>query len=79
VDGRDQLITLSVQSVDFAVLRSHLQQPRSVAISGRTAYCGQYGQAMLYLPLGTRRVLSIAAPCPLASEFAAGAMKRLAR
>jgi hypothetical protein len=71
------LMTLSVQSVDFAKLRSQLSQPRAVAVSHRTAYCGQYGQAMLYLPLAGRRVLSIAGPCQMAKKLAVTAMERL--
>jgi hypothetical protein len=71
------LMTLSVQSADFAKLRSQLSQRRAVAVSHRTAYCGQYGQAMLYLPLAGRRVLSIAGPCQMAKKFALTAIERL--
>jgi hypothetical protein len=75
-DGQGML-TLAVQSVDFAKLRSQLRQPRSVTVSGRTAYCGQYGQTMLYLPLGRHKVLSIAGPCPMAQEIAVRAVEHL--
>ncbi|HEY7120916.1 MAG TPA: hypothetical protein VH329_00025 [Solirubrobacterales bacterium] len=71
------MLTLAVQSVDFAKVRSQLRQPRSVTVSGRTAYCGQYGQAMLYLPLKGNRVLSIAGPCRMAQQIAVRAVERL--
>jgi hypothetical protein len=71
------MLTLSVQSVDFARLRSQLRQPRSVTVSGRTAYCGQYGQAMLYVPVGGHRVLSIAGPCAMAQRIAVRAVEQL--
>jgi hypothetical protein len=73
----ESLMTLSVQSADFARLRSQLRQARAVTVSHRTAYCGQFGQAMLYLPLASHRVLSIAGPCPLAKQFALTAVERL--
>ena len=71
------LVTLAVQSVDFKKLRSQLRQPQRLQISQQTAYCGQYGQAMLYVPLSRGRVLSIAAPCKVAKEFAATALRQL--
>jgi hypothetical protein len=76
-DG-DSFVTLAVQPLDFDKLRSALQQRRRVAVSDRTGYCGHFGQDMLYVPLGRGGVLSVAAPCALAKQFAAKAVKRLA-
>ena len=73
----DGLVTLAVQSVSFRTLAPLIRQPRRFRVSDRIAYCGQYGQAMLYLPLSPRQVLSIAAPCPVARQFAAKAVQRL--
>jgi hypothetical protein len=70
-------VTVAVQSVSFEDLRGALGQPRQVQVSNRTAYCGQYGQAVLYVPLTRGRVLSIAGPCPVATQFAAKAVPRL--
>lgn len=76
-ETRDFLVTLAVQSVTFRALAPLIRQPRRIRISDRIAYCGQYGQEMLYLPLPHGRVLSIAAPCPVARQFAARAIQRL--
>ena len=73
----DGLVTLAVQSVSFRTLAPLIRQPRRIRVSDRIAYCGQYGQAMLYLPLSPGQVLSIAAPCPVARQFAARAVQRL--
>lgn len=70
-------VTVAVQSVSFEELRGALGQPREVHVSDRTAYCGQYGQPVLYVPLARGRVLSVAGPCPVATQFAAKAVPRL--
>ena len=43
----------------------------------RTAYCGQYGQAVMYVPLSKGRVLSITGACGTAKQFASAAVRRL--
>ena len=73
----DGFVTLAVQTVDFRELKPQLQQPQRVAVSDRTAYCGQYGQAMLYLPLSRGRVLTVSGPCRVAKQFAATALRQL--
>jgi hypothetical protein len=70
-------VTLAVQSVDFDKLKRRIQEPRRVDVSSRSAYCGTYGQPMLYAPLSGTRVLSVAGPCAVAKQFAAKAMQRL--
>jgi hypothetical protein len=75
-DGRS-FVTLAVQSVDFARIKPRLRLPRRVTVGDRTAYCGTYGQPMLYVPLSRGRVLSVAAQCAIARRFAARAVRRL--
>jgi hypothetical protein len=75
-DGRS-FVTLAVQSVDFAKLRPRLRLPRRVTVGDRTAYCGTYGQPMLYLPLASGRVLSVAGRCDIARRFARRAVRQL--
>jgi hypothetical protein len=70
-------VTVAVQSLSFKKLKPRLRQSRRVTVSRRTAYCGQYGQAMLYVPLSGGRVLSVAGPCPVARRFAAAAVQRV--
>jgi hypothetical protein len=74
----DRFVTLAMQQTELAKLRHRLQGDRAVQVAKRTAYCGTYGQPMLYLPVSNGRVLSIAAPCKVATGFAATAARRLA-
>ena len=76
-EAGESFITIAVQTVEFGKLRPQLRQPQRVELSGRTAYCGQYGQPMLYLPLSQGRVLTIAGPCRVARQFAAAALRQL--
>jgi hypothetical protein len=73
----DGFITLAVQSQDIAQLKRSIRRLRRVDVSDRTAYCGIYGQPMLYLPLSRGRVLSVAARCQVARRFAVKAVPRL--
>ena len=75
--SHERFVTLSVQGVEFGQIRRKLGDGRQISIGDRTGYCGTYGGKMLYVPLGRGRVLSVAAPCKLASEFAARALPRL--
>jgi hypothetical protein len=75
-DGRS-FVTLAVQSMDFAKVRPRLRLPRRVTVGARTAYCGTYGQPMLYVPLSGGRVLSVAGRCGIAAEFARRAVRQL--
>jgi hypothetical protein len=70
-------ITLVVQRVDFKRLRPQIRERRRIAIASRSAYCGTYGQQMLYMPLAGSRVLSIAGPCDIARQFATEALPQL--
>jgi hypothetical protein len=73
----DAFVTLAVQSVEFGELRRQMRRSRRIEVAERGAYCGTHGQPVLYLPVRGGRVLSIAAPCAVAREFAARAVRRL--
>ena len=75
-DGK-AFVTLSVQPVEVDKVRRKLQQARSVSVGDRTAYCGQYGQTMLYVPLARSRALAVGAPCGVAQRFAEQAVREL--
>lgn len=77
VSGKS-FVTVAVQGASFAKLRKQLGKPQAVTVGGRAGYCGKLGQPMLYVPLGTRKLLTVAAPCPIAKAFAATAVQRLA-
>lgn len=77
-EGGDRFITLAVQSVDFRKLRRQLHDVQKVPAADATAYCAKLGQPMLYVPLSRRRVLSVAAPCDVATRFASAAVPQLA-
>jgi hypothetical protein len=70
-------ITLAVQPLDFDRVKKQMRSRQAVEVGNRSAYCGTYGQPMLYVSLSGRRVLSVAAPCDVAKQFAARAVARL--
>jgi hypothetical protein len=75
-NGRS-FVTLAVQALDFAKVKPRLRVPRRVTVGDRTAYCGTYGQPMLYVPLSGGRVLSVAGRCAIARRFASRAVRQL--
>jgi hypothetical protein len=70
-------ITLAVQSLDFDRVKKKIRRRQALTVGSRSAYCGTYGQPMLYVSLSGKRVLSVAAPCPVAKQFATRALARL--
>lgn len=72
-----RFVTLAVQTVDFAKLKRQIRNTRRISVSDRSGLCGTLGQPMLYVPLSAGRVLSISAPCAVATRFAATAVSRL--
>jgi hypothetical protein len=72
-----RFVTVAVQPLTLARVKRQLKGRERVALPGRTAYCGVYGQAMLYAGLSGGRVLAIGGRCSLARQFAATAVKRL--
>ena len=75
-DGKS-FVTLAVQTLEFSKLKRQIRKLRTVDVSDRKAYCGTYGQPILYVPISSGRVLSIAAPCAVAKQFAITAVRRL--
>jgi hypothetical protein len=75
-DG-NRFITVALQNVEFGKIKRQIQRPSRVTVSSRTAYCGSYGQPMLYVPLAKGQVLSIAGPCAVAKKFAVKALPQL--
>lgn len=73
-----RFVSLAVQAADVSRLKRQMDELRAVDVSDRTAYCGTRGQEMLVLPLSGSRVLSVSAPCELAQQFAAKAVRQLA-
>jgi len=70
-------VTLTVEKTSYARLQGQIRKRRSIAVADRKGMCGTFGRPMLYLPLGSGRVLSVAAPCALATKFAARAISHL--
>jgi len=75
--GHKSFVTVAVQTLDFDKLKPKLGLRQRFALNDKVAYCGNYGQQMLYVPLSQGRVLSVAAPCPRAKRFAALAVRAL--
>lgn len=73
----DDFITLAVEQLSFAGLKRQQRGERPVEVGERSAFCGANGQPMLYVQLARERVLSVAAPCPVAKRFATRAVARL--
>jgi hypothetical protein len=69
--------TISIQAQRFATLRRQLHRARRVDVAKHRAYCGVYGQPMLYLPLSGGRVLSVSAQCDTAVRLARRAGSQL--
>jgi hypothetical protein len=72
-------VTVTVQFVAFGGLKRRLHLLQRVDVSRRAAYCGTYGQPLLYVPLSRGRVLTIAAQCSIARRFALLAVRQLPR
>ncbi len=69
-------VTVSVQALDFNKLKRQMHVRQRVAVADHTAYCGTYGQPMLYVPLSRGRVLSVGAHCAIAKQFAIRALRQ---
>jgi len=76
VDG-EHFVTLAVQAADFGKQRRQMDDAQELDVSSRSAYCGTLGQPMLNVRLSGTRVLTVGAPCEVAKDFAAVAMRRL--
>jgi hypothetical protein len=68
-----------VQRRSLRALRAQIRDPRRVGVARRSGYCGVLGRPVLYVGVSKGRVLSVWAPCALATRFAAVAVARLSR
>ncbi len=76
--GAKRFVTLAVESLDFASVRTKIRNRTQLDVAGRTAYCGAYyGQPTIFVPLAAGRVLTVAASCTIGAKFAAKAVPRL--
>jgi hypothetical protein len=75
-DGK-QFVTLAIESFDFTKVKRQIRLREAVDVGGETAYCGNHGQPMLYLPLSGGRVLSVAGHCATAKRFASRALPQI--
>ena len=69
-------VCVTVQRTPFERIEPRLRQRRRIDVAGRAAYCGTYGQPMLYVPLARGRLLTIAGRCDVARGFAAKAVRQ---
>jgi hypothetical protein len=72
-------VSLAVQPASYAKAKRNLDKPTKVDLGSRTGVCGKYGQSMLYAPLSGGRMLTVAAECGVAKQFAARAVRSLNR
>lgn len=71
------MVTLTVELLDFSKVKSQMRNRTQLAIGGHTAYCGDYGQQVTYVPLAGGRVLNVTASCTVGARFAAKALNRI--
>jgi hypothetical protein len=69
-------ITMAVESMSFSQVTHQLSSRKPVDIAGRHAFCGKLGNQMLFVPLGSGKLLNVTAPCAIAQQFAARALTR---
>jgi hypothetical protein len=75
--GGGRVVTLAVQSADFAAIRRQGHLVSSRGVGGHRAYCIRLGSETTYVPLSGHRVLTITASCPVGARFAARALRRI--
>lgn len=64
-------VSVAVQTATpYEQLRRLVRKRQAVTISGREGVCGNVGQPTLFLPVSGGRVLTIAAECEVAKQFA---------
>lgn len=70
-------VTLVLETLSVSQVARQMIKPAKLTVAGHRAYCGRLGMQMLFVQLGTERVLNVTAPCPIAKRFAKVALKRL--
>ena len=71
-------VTLVVETLSASQVARQMHNPAKLKVAGHAAYCGRLGMQMLFVQLPDGRSLNVTAPCPVAKQFAAAALKRLA-
>lgn len=72
-----QTITLAVESQRFSELKPRIKKLSKFTIAGHAAYCGVYGEPILYMPLSTTRTFEVTGACGVATKFATIAIHKL--
>jgi hypothetical protein len=75
--GGGDLITVAVESLEFAKIKPKIHDTIRAILAGRTAYCGIYGRPTTFVPLAHGQVLNITAPCVVGIRFAKNALRKL--
>jgi hypothetical protein len=77
--GAGNFVTLALEPTGFSKVKpqSQLAHRTSLTVGGHAAYCGSAGGPTLILPLAGGQYLAVAAPCHVASAFAAKALSRV--
>lgn len=75
--NRKRYITLTVQTASYKRLAAQVRGRRTLSIGEYRGVCGTFGGPVLYVPVVSRRVLTIAGPCAVATRFAASALPHL--
>jgi hypothetical protein len=78
LQGKRQSVTFAVEPIRVSRDIAHMKkQPARLNVGGHTAYCGTLGGPLLFVELGTGRVLEVAAPCAPAQALAAAALPHI--
>ena len=78
MSGSKSQITLQVERLSYGQATHQLSKRTRVNVGDRKALCGSLGTQMLFVPLAGGQVLHVTAPCAVAQQFAALALRRLA-
>jgi hypothetical protein len=71
-------VTVAVQNTEFAKAKRMLRAATKVDLGRQSGVCGKLGEPTLYAPLSQGRVLTVAAQCDVAKQFAAQAVRAFA-
>jgi hypothetical protein len=72
-----QPITLSLQRLSLSQVARLASDIHRTSVSGRKAMCMNYGGLRLLVPLSSGSVLTVGAPCKIAEDLAATALRRV--
>lgn len=75
--GAKAPITLAVETERFTQVAGPMTHRQRVTVHSVRAYCGRLGTQVLLVPVTTREVLSVTAPCAVAQRFASLALGRI--